>query len=305
MKDTLNIAQESADKGEQIVSMLEQFGLFWNVNKVNLLTPDAEETAFYGTQREDSRKVFACVKNGYQVLQNWELAEMITDVAGKFDMGVARGGLFNGGAKVYLQVDTGTLKGIGENNDTVKRYISALNSHDGSSSLSFGMTNETVSCANTFHRVHASIANKIRHTMSMKEKVDALIQEFTQVKEAEKSLYEKFFALASREATAEDIKQVVAMTTAVDLNVRENDAKEMYSKNQVNKAKQLTTRISEEMAVKGQTLWGLFSGVTKYSNRDMSTPNRENATLESKFLGSAGKMDNKVFDFLTADMVTK
>ena len=52
------------------------------------------------------------------------------------------------------------------------------------------------------------------------------------------------------------------------------------------------------LAVKGQTLWGLFSGVTKYTNRDLRTPNRDNATQESKLIGGANKLDNKVFNLL-------
>jgi hypothetical protein len=295
--ETLRIAQESAHKGEQIVQLLEKFGLFWNVNLVNLITPDEQPTRFYGTQREDTGDVFNCFTKNYTVLQNWELAELITEVAGKFDMDVAKGGMFNNGGKVYLQIATGTLKGIGINNDTVKKYITAINSHDGSTSLGFGMTNTTISCANTFHAAYRSVENKIRHTSSMKDRVDALSQQFAQVQEDEKTLYEKFFKLADAPAGINEIQQVVQMTTAVDLNqkVEDND----YSTYQLNQAKQLAARISEEMTIKGETLWGLFSGVTKYTNRDLRYAKRDNAVEESKFLGSAGKHDNKVFNYLS------
>jgi hypothetical protein len=241
--------------------------------------------------------VFNCFTKNYTVLQNWELAELITEVAGKFDMDVAKGGMFNNGGKVYLQIATGTLKGIGINNDTVKKYITAINSHDGSTSLGFGMTNTTISCANTFHAAYRSVENKIRHTSSMKDRVDALSQQFAQVQEDEKTLYEKFFKLADAPAGINEIQQVVQMTTAVDLNqkVEDND----YSTYQLNQAKQLAARISEEMTIKGETLWGLFSGVTKYTNRDLRYAKRDNAVEESKFLGSAGKHDNKVFNYLS------
>ena len=302
MNNELRIAQESMGKGEQIVSLLEQFNLLWNVSKINLLTPDGEETRFFGTQRDDTKKVFNCFTDSYKVLQNWELAEMITEVAGEFDMQVARGGMFNDGAKVYLQIHTGDLKGIGENNDTVKKYISAMNSHDGSASVGFGMTNVTISCSNTFHSAYKGVS-KIRHTASMRENIDILIREFTKVRQEEFSLYDKFFKLAERPADVQDVKKIVSMATAVDLSTKESEAKDLYSAYQLKTAQQLTTRISEEMAVKGQTLWGLFSGVTKFTNRDMRTPNRDNGTLESKFLGGAGKLDNKVFAELTKDLV--
>lgn len=296
--ETLKIAQESADKGQQIVQLLEKFGLFWNVNLVNMLTPDQEPTRFYGTQREDTKDVFNTFTKNYQVLQNWELAEMITEVAGKFNMDVAKGGMFGGGGKVYLQIATGQLKGIGINNDTVKKYITAINSHDGSTSLGFGMTNTTISCSNTFHSAYRSVENKIRHTSSMKERIDALTQQFGAIQEEEKTMYEKFFKLAESPAGVEEIQKIVMMSTAVDLNSKESE--NLYSTRQVNKARQLCTRISEEMAVKGDTLWGLFSGVTKFTNRDLSVSNRDNAVMESKFMGGAGKQDNKVFNYLSS-----
>jgi len=296
--NSLKIAQESMDKGERIVEMLEQFGLFWNVNKVKLLTPDEEPTSFYGTQREDTRCVFATVKEGYKVLQNWELAEMVTEVAGNFDMKVAKGGMFDGGAKVYLQVHSGDINGLGENNDTIKKYITALNSHDGSRSVGFGKTNVTISCQNTFHQAYRQVENKFRHSASMRDRIDAMMRDFEKLQVEEKSLYDTFFKLASEQATPEHIKDVVKMSTGIDLNLTQEQASANHSTYQINQAKQLTGRITEEMSYKGQTLWGLFSGVTKYTNRDIRVANRENATLESKFLGTAGKIDNNAMSYV-------
>lgn len=65
----------------------------------------------------------------------------------------------------------------------------------------------------------------------------------------------------------------------------------------INRAEQVTKRISEEMSYKGQTLWGLFSGVTSYTSKDIKSD--ANSTLQGKFLGSIGKIDNKVLDMLT------
>jgi phage/plasmid-like protein (TIGR03299 family) len=294
--ETVFIAQESMNQGKQIVSLLEKFGLFWNVNKINLIA-DGEPTQFYGTQREDTKDVFACVKNGYQVLQNWELAEIITEVAGRFDMGVASGGSLNHGAKVYLQVHTGDLKGIGENHDTVKKYITAMNSHDGSASVGFGMTNVTISCSNTFHAAYKGVS-KVRHTMSMMQKIEVLTNEFESVKMEEQTLYDTFRKLANAPASEKTLLDVIKMATSVDASMKEKKASSVYSKYQIGKAQQLHARLAEEMAVKGQTLWGLFSGVTKYTNRDLRTPNRDNATQESKLIGGANKLDNKVFNLL-------
>lgn len=300
----LIIAENSAHKGEQIMEMLEQFDLFWEVKKVNLKIQDPKDsenmlsTDYFGTQRQDTGHTFACVKEGYQVLQNWELADLIQEAAGDFDLEICRGGQFNGGAKVYLQICTGTLKNIGINNDQVKKYITAINSHDASTSLGFGMTNTTISCSNTFHSAYKQMQSKIRHTQSMQEKLQILRNEFAQIQEHEQTLYSQFFKMAERPADNDDVKRIVTNITGIDLNKTMEQAKADYSTVQINKAGQLTARISEEMTIKGKTLWGLFNGVTKYTNYDLSTPKRENATLESLMIGGGSKINNKVFELV-------
>jgi len=42
-------------------------------------------------------------------------------------------------------------------------------------------------------------------------------------------------------------------------------------------------------------LWGLFSGVTKYTSHVMPVPNRENGRLESKYVGNGADVDNESF----------
>ena len=287
-------------KFERNVNLLEQFGLFWEVKKVPLITPDGDETDYFGTQRTDTKQVFSTVKNGYQVLQNWELAELITECAGQFDMEVSRGGSFNGGARVYLQIATGEIKGIGKNFDTVQKYLTAMNSHDGSSGVGFGMSNITISCSNTFHRAYKSHGmERIRHSMSMRERLDAMLREFEKVKDAEVSLYDKFIRMSEEEATKEDITEVIKLVTGVDVSVKTEQADDLYSKYQLNQTETLFNRIKSETVQKGNTLWGLFNGVTKYTNTDMRVPNRENGLLESKFIGGANKADNKVFKLLS------
>ena len=291
--------ENTMSKGQTIVDLLEQHDLFWNVKKTPLITPEGDETGFYGTQREDTKEVFATVKDGYQVLQNWELAEMISEAAGRFDMNVSRGGHFKGGARVYLQIETGNLIGIGDNNDTVKKYLTAINSHDGSSSIAFGMTNVTVSCDNVFHKVARTAGmDKIRHSVSMRENIEIMMRQFELIKEQEKSLYEKFRRMASVGMTSNDTIKVVQAVTGVDMRTKATEASDLYSTYQMKNTEQLMARINQETAQKGDTLWGLFSGVTSYTNRDMRKPNRSNSLMESKLQGGAHKADNRVFNLL-------
>lgn len=289
------------EQGKRTSELLDKFDLNWQVNKVPLITLDGGfKTPFFGTQRDDTKEVFSTCKDGYQVFQNYELANMITEVAGQFDMEVARGGHFKNGARVYLQIHTGDLKGIGENNDTVKKYMTAINSHDGSSSIAFGMSNLTVSCDNIFHKVtRQADMTKIRHSASMRENVDLLMMEFENIKEQEKKMYENFQNMAERKVTTPMINNVIATVTGVDLRKQQSEIVDLYSTYQINNAAKLQERITEEMSYKGTTVWGLFSGVTSYTSKDMRVPNRANGRLESKYTGGALKADNRVYNLLS------
>ena len=68
-------------QGEKVVAILEEFKLFWNVSKqpLNVIGSDNEiiTTDLYGVMRDDTKKVFTSVKEGYEVYQNWELVELL------------------------------------------------------------------------------------------------------------------------------------------------------------------------------------------------------------------------------------
>ena len=49
------------------------------------------------------------------------------------------------------------------------------------------------------------------------------------------------------------------------------------------------------MSSKGETLWGLFSGVTHYTSHVLPVPKRDNARLESKYVGTGASVDNDAF----------
>ena len=146
----------NSTQGEKVWNILEQYGLDWAVSKraVKVLSDEQEiiNTDFYGVMRDDTKKVFNTVKAGYEVYQNWELVELLQKVANETDLNIDNGGSFNDGGKIFLQLNSGQATGIGENNDTIEKKITAINSHDGSTSLTWGQTNLTISCQNTFHR---------------------------------------------------------------------------------------------------------------------------------------------------------
>ena len=288
--------QQIENQGEFVAELLDRFKLFWNVKKEKLYTGEGIESNYYSIRREDTNQEFFAAKESYEVFQNWELIEMVSKIAQQSDLSLAKGGSFHGGRKVYLKIDTGSIEGIGKNHDQIKKYITVLNSHDGTGSLALGMTNITMSCSNTFHRMYKEMNTRIRHSANMRDKVDLLMRSVDKIREQEQTLYEKFYRMAATKSSVNDTMRMVQAITGVNLEADVSDAKKLYSPNQIKKAQNLTVRIAQEQAQKGRTLWGLFSGVTSYTTKDVS--NRRNDMWENKMTGSAYKADNKAFDMV-------
>lgn len=283
-------------KVENTNTMLDKFGLNWRVSKQSLLLPSGIETGFYGIVRDDNQSTFATCKEGYTPFQNEQLAELVYEISKQSGYSLHGGGELNGGAKVYLQLNTNEITGLGENNTTVKGFTTALNSHDGSLSLKWGHSNITICCRNTFYAASKHLKNSARHTATIHQRVEESLRELNQVASQEKSIFETYFKWASLPARSEQIVKVVKSITSVDI-LKDNSNNE-FSGYAMNRANDLANDIADEMKQKGATLWGLFSGVTKYTTHHIPAPKREGGRDESKMIGSGQTIDNDVFELV-------
>lgn len=277
-----------------INEMLDTYGLNWKVSKLPLFLPNQKETGFFGIVRDDTQNTFSTCKDGYEPFQNYQLGELLLRVCEKTGYELHSGGKFNDGGKVYLQLKTGnTIQGLGKNGTTVEGFVTGINSHDGTTSLKWGAVNFTICCRNTFAYAQKELKNSARHTQSIHAKVEQSIMSINGIIEQEKSLFEKFITLSEIPVKKANIGMIVNQITGVDMNMGIVDAKEKYSGYALNRSQELLGSISTEMKSKGETLWGLFSGVTHYTSHKMPIAKRDNARIESKYTGSALGIDNK------------
>lgn len=285
---------------ELVSTILDKFGLRWSVSKQPLMLPDGSETPYMAVVRDDNNAVFTTCKEGYTPYQNSELAELLVRISDKTGYEIHSGGMFNGGGKVYIQLNTGNeIKGIGNNKTTVKGFVTGINGHDGTTSLKWGSVNFTICCQNTFAAARGSLQNTARHTSAIHDRVETSIREIVSVTKVEQSIFDTFIKLSQIPVTKDNIKAVVKSVTGVDVDTPRSKAEEIYSAYSVNRSGELLQSISSELLVKGETLWGLFSGVTHYTSHVAPVPKRENARLESKYVGNGSNIDNNVYEMVT------
>lgn len=285
-----------ASKSEEVAALLDKFNLRWTVSKQPLSLPNGIESPFLAVVRDDNNEVFTTCKDGYTPFQNSELGELLIRISEKTGYEIHSGGMFNGGGKVYLQLNTGNeIRGIGNNGTTVKGYVTGINGHDGTTSLKWGAVNFTVCCRNTFAAASKSLQKSARHTAAIYNKVDIAIAEIEGINAAEKSIFDKFIKLSEMPVNRAAIVRVVNNVTGVDIT---REDKENVSTYALNRAEELTQSIASEMSAKGETMWGLFSGVTHYTSHVLPAAKRDNARLESKYIGGGAKIDNEVFAYI-------
>ena len=284
---------------DAVATLLDKYGLRWNVSKQPLLLPSGSETGFFGIVREDTQTTFATCKDGYVPYQNSELAELLHRISEKTGYEIHSGGMFNDGGKVYLQLSTGNeINDIGKNRTKVKGYVTGINGHDGTTSLKWGEVNFTICCRNTFASASRTLKQSARHTASIHDKVEQSIREITGIATAEKSIFDTFIKLSEVAVTKDNIAKIVREITNVDISLPSYQAKKDVSQYSLNRSEELLTSISSEMNSKGETLWGLFSGVTHYTSHVLPVPKRDNARLESKYVGTGASVDNNAFDMI-------
>jgi hypothetical protein len=196
------------------------------------------------------------------------------------------GGMLNGGKKVFLQA---SLPDVYVGRSGVKRNITALNSHDGSSSIGFGSTNTVIVCQNSFYRAYGDLS-KFRHTSSSAERVKLLAKDLNLViKEDEKMIlnFEKMAAIPLQDSMVEGvIRKIFAVEPAMlskDIATSKRKRIELFANS-----------LETEVKLEGGTVWGLFNAVTRYTNH-VAAPINKSEYLMS---GAGYKMSNMTYDML-------
>jgi hypothetical protein len=283
----------------EVQNILEANGLDFTISKRANFDENGTPSGFFGLWNDKLNKCLHNVREGYVVTQTSDVISMVLQTLTQFgNLRIHKAGVINNGCRIYVQVEVSGLARVG--NDDVKRYITIIDSNDGSASLSVGIGDVTMSCMNQFWRFYNS-GLKLRHTASMERKLKELpkmIAEALTHSDAQMKTYGRMFA-TSAYADSDLTHKLVKHVLGYDRKFTSAEDMAKKTKKSLEKMDNLYSCIESEMAEKGNNLWGMHSGVTFFTTHFLTAPKRENGKIESLMLGTGGQMNQKSLEFLT------
>jgi len=275
--------------------ILQKSGLDWTVRteKVQSVSSGIILPKKIAIFRNDNDAFLGDHKEGYQTYQNHQLLDLLYKVSQQTGLKLHKGGFFRDGEKVFIQLKSDDLQ-LGK--DKIEGFITGINSFDGSTSLSFGTTNHTVSCSNTFWLVYRSMQSKMRHSQNMIVKIEEVLKNIDLMVEEEKENFRTIERLADVRMT-DDVKEMV-VRKLFDLKREERLDDPDLSTNKKNKMFRFETDLATELGTKEDTLWGLFSGVTRYTTHSM----KKTDNTEAKIFGRIGQKEREIWHDLVQVM---
>jgi phage/plasmid-like protein (TIGR03299 family) len=272
----------------RIQDVLNETNLNWTVREESLTTQSGiiipKQKAIV---RDDTNEVLSIHGEGYYPYQNHQLIELLDKVSQQSGLPIHRGGMFGNGEKVFIQLKSNDMK-LG--NDRIEGYITGINSFDGTTSLAFGPSNITISCQNTFFGAFRSMDTKVRHTKNMVMRVEDICRGLERVIDEESKMFEEIKMLSETRMTKQNEDWVTRVLFNIEKEVDMNNEKQVSSVTR-NKLTRFYVDLNGELKEKGDSMWGLFSGVTKYTTHSMSKGDNS----ENKMFGTYGNRERQIF----------
>ena len=276
---------------EKVFELLYSGKLCWTVGKEQLYTEDGTiAPTGYATRRSDTGAVLGVVGSRYMPLQNQQLAQEFIQASEGFGLSQIEGVSVNGGRKVVIRAKIGEIQ-IGK--DTVHRYITVSNTHDGTGQVRLGMYNRVLVCSNGLMReISSSELAKVKHTTNAGEKMNWYIRNIPKVLEAERQMMENYKTLAEVKVNQKHIQALIDHVYQVDssLPVEEISARKQ---NQVKEFDKVLT--SNGLNVHGDTLWGCLQAITYINSHDVKSGK---VSEDKMMVGSGYEKSNMTYELL-------
>jgi hypothetical protein len=285
----------STEIKNKVNEILVAHNLDFKIQKEALLSTSGKPTPFYGLFNDKTGECINSVKQGYTVSQNDEVVELVLrGMEGFGELSVSKAGSLNGGRKVFIQLAIDGMAKVGTEN--IKRYVTIIDSNDGSTGLSVGVGEIVMSCQNQFFKFYKNGQSKLRHTASLTQRIKELpylIESTLSDSLKLTETYKQFQSTAVTKALANEmVKHILGFDKLMSIKTESE-----LSTRSLNAMETLYNHIEKETNQKGMNLFGLFSGITSWTTHEKSAPRRENGREESIMVGTNYKTNNDAFDF--------
>jgi hypothetical protein len=200
----------------------------------------------------------------------------------------------NGGRKVFIQLGIDGMSLVGD--ERIKRYVTIIDSNDGSTGLSVGIGETVMSCSNQFFKFYKSGQSKLRHTASLTQRIKEipyLIEQALLESLKLTETYKQFQSTPITKALADEmVKHILGFDRLMSIKTESE-----LSTRSLNAMDTLYNHITKETNQKGMNMFGLFSGVTSWTTHEKSAPRRENGREESMMTGTNYRTNEQGLEF--------
>lgn len=274
-------------------------GLDFNISKRPLFDAEGNVTGYFGLFNDNINKCIHTVKQGYQVSQNHEVVNMVLEGMKSFgQLSVQKAGAMDDGRKVFIQLAIEGMSKVA--GDIIKRYVTVIDSNDGSTSLSVGVGDLTMSCQNQFWKFYKK-GNRMRHSASLADKIKSLPRMIEVALLQSMKHMELYNKLAEVPVTRELAHKMVNYVLGFDRTSGSIILDDKSAKS-IEKMNNLYSAIETEFIDKGVNMWGLHSGVTRFTTHDVQPKaKRANIKIESQLVGGIYQMNQKSLNFVTRE----
>lgn len=267
-------------------------GLDFKVEKEPLKRPSGEVSKFsVSTVRTDTGVELGTVGPEYKIVQNTD-AFAFFDIMSNGHVQIETVGALGAGERVFI---TGKLphKILVGREDLTEMYMVLMNSHDGTTGLSVGLTPVRIVCENTLnHALRKGLKNKIslRHT----ENVELRLKQAAEIMNVSlqyqiglEESYNVLFKTKVNDSAAKDLIRKIIQGDKKESTKMENILEKVEAA--------YFTGVGQDPIV--GTAWGLFNGITHYLCHEKAYLTAE-TKFDSLYTGESFKTTGAAFEVL-------
>jgi phage/plasmid-like protein (TIGR03299 family) len=230
--------------------------------------------------RDDDFTQLGFVSKNYEVVQNTVLKGLINPLISEGLLEIKNTGWIKGGRLVFVQAQMAEEFNIA--GETHQGMLTLLNSHDGTTQLSAGVTDVRVICANTFAMAYSEMSTRLQHKLGVNERALGIAETVNYVNERMKMFQDAAETLSLKKATTAQVEQVFRAA---------------YGKKQgetVRNWDELWGLYKNGRGNEGSTLWEAFNAVTEFNSH--SARKTADARFAYSNFGSGASIARRAID---------